>query len=481
MTLRSRFTLALTAVGIFVFGSYALWAYFSERAELRAAATRELAIIGRSLETALGNALRDNQAADVIETLATLETLAPDLDVHVHNAAGGSLARSPGAVPELAIEVAATTARESRAERTTLDREASEPRLIFSAALLSEGTLLGSLSIVRPVDDLTADLSRTRDRLIVMVALFLIATMATGSVLGTIHVSRPIARLLDGIRHVREGNFRNRVRSGHHDELGRLVAEFNSMIGALADERARRETETEARTRLERGLQNVDKLVTIGQLSAGLAHEIGSPLQVLSGRASVLLGHSDPEVRRQAEQLVAQCVRITRIVEQLLSFGRRKAALISPCDLVVSVRAVLELLAGEARRRGVNLVLDTDAGPHFIDGDRDQLQQIALNLIRNALAATPRDGKVVVRVDRLHQLVRISVRDTGAGIDADVRARLFEPFFTTRAAEGGTGLGLSVVKAIADEHRATVDVFSEAGGGAEFVVSFAAREEGSRG
>jgi signal transduction histidine kinase len=194
-----------------------------------------------------------------------------------------------------------------------------------------------------------------------------------------------------------------------------------------------------------------------------------------------LLAHPDPEVHRQAEQLVAQCDRITRVVEQLLSFGRRKAAAVAPCDLAEPVRAVIDLLAGEARRRGIGLAMEVDGRSHRIDGDRDQIQQIALNLVKNALAATPPGGTIAVRIDRVAESVRLCVRDTGAGIDPDTQARLFEPFFTTRASEGGTGLGLAVVRAIADEHRAKVDVYSQPGCGAEFVISFPARVEAGRG
>src|SRR5262249_32945876 len=140
----------------------------------------------------------------------------------------------------------------------------------------------------------------------------------------------------------------------------------------------------------------IDKLVTIGQLSAGLAHEIGSPLQVVSGRASALLEHPEPEVKRQAQQLVHQCDRIARVVEQLLSFGRRRPALIEPCNLVEPVRTVLELLAGEARRYGVELRMEVDSGSHRIEADADQLQQVTLNLVKNALVATPRGGTIVV-------------------------------------------------------------------------------------
>src|SRR5439155_14520263 len=100
------------------------------------------------------------------------------------------------------------------------------------------------------------------------------------------------------------------------------------------------------------------------------------------------------ETRRQAEILVEQTARITRIVDQLLSLGRRRPAVIAPCDLVRPVKTVLELLDGEARRRGVALELQLDGGGCVIDADEDQLQQIVLNLVRNALAATPRGGRI---------------------------------------------------------------------------------------
>jgi signal transduction histidine kinase len=483
MSIRFRFTLALTAVGVLLFGTYALWAYRSERDDLRTAATREIRIIGQSLQTSIGNALRDQHRGDVEETLAALEALAPSVDIHVHDPVGASIARSRGASTDGAVEQLVSGTGASREEIVVFDPQEDPTRLIFTTPLTAEdGTLLGTIAITRPVDDLNADLVRTRDRLILVVVAFFVATIAVGLLLGTVYVKRPIMRLLDGVRQVRQGDFRSRVDpTDRADEIGDLVTELNSMIHALAESRAHTESETEARARLERGLQRVDKLVTIGQLSAGLAHEIGSPLQVLSGRASALLGHVDPEVRRQAELLVAQCERITRVVEQLLSFGRRKAVAIGPCDLGVPVRTVIDLLSGEARRRGVTLGLEVDEGSHEIAGDSDQLQQVALNLVRNALTATPNGGRIIVRVDHVGDSVRLSVRDSGAGIDAATRSRLFEPFFTTHASDGGTGLGLAVVRTIANEHRAKVDVYSEPGCGAEFVVSFPQRGEVLRG
>jgi signal transduction histidine kinase len=408
----------------------------------------------------------------VDEMLAAIEVVSPHLDIHIHDPAGHSLAHSHGAELDMVVESYVGRAAVARTEMVSFEPPAEPTRLIFAAPLVKDGQLLGSVAIARPTDDLVADLERTRTRHIVALIALLISTIGAGLALGTLHVTRPIARLLEGVRHVREGDFRARVKPGRHDEIGRLVDEFNAMIGVLEESRARIEEEAEARSRLEMGLQRVDKLVTIGQLSAGLAHEIGSPLQVLSGRAAELTSHGDPEVRRQASLLVAQCERITRVVEQLLSFGRRKAAVVEPCDLAIPVRAVIDLLAGEARRRGVSLALDVSEGSRRIVGDTDQLQQVTLNLVRNALHVTPSGGTVQVRIDHTDGRVRLIVKDSGPGIDSEAQTRLFEPFFTTRASSGGTGLGLAVVRSIANDHHARIDVRSQAGQGAEFVVSF---------
>ncbi|MBX3160587.1 MAG: HAMP domain-containing protein [Deltaproteobacteria bacterium] len=471
-SIRVRFTLALTAIGVVLFGMYAVIEYRNERGDLRAAAVREIRIIGVSLQVSIGNALRDRQRADVDETLTTLEALEPTVDIHVHAPDGTPIGHSRGAV--LDEELEALAARGLVAELIAFEGG----RLVFAAPLIERDKTLGTVAVVRPLDDLEADLVRTRDRMLWTVVVFLVVTIVTGILLGTVYLTRPVTTLVGGMRHVRAGDFRMPVEQQRRDEIGELVDEFNAMLEALGASRARTLSETEARMRLEDGLRRIDKLVAIGQLSAGLAHEIGSPLQVLSGRAATLCDHPDPEVRRQAGVLVAECDRIARVVEQLLSFGRRRPAVVAPCTLDAPVRTVIDLVGAEARRRGIELTMETDAGPHRIAGDTDQLQQVALNLISNALAATPRGGSVTVRVDRTPDpSVRLSVRDTGRGIGEAMQARLFEPFFTTRAAEGGSGLGLAVVQSIAREHHARIDVHSQLGAGAEFIVTFPVHEE----
>jgi len=475
MSIRLRFTIALTLLGLLLFGGYAVFAYGWEVDDLHDATEREILTLGRSLATSLGNAVRDRQRADIDETLQALESLEPQIFVHVHDVDGREIAHSRGELLDTATEDTARRAVASGHESVDL----GDQRLVYAAPLTNDtGQVIGAIVVDRVIDDLKADLARTRWRLIAFVLAFAVVTMISGILLGTMYIVRPLAAVLDGIAHVRAGDFKSRVALARHDEIGALVDQLNAMVATLGEARLQIEQETEARLRLERGLQGIDKMITIGQLSAGLAHEIGSPLQVLSGRGSALAARStDPETRRQAEIVVEQTARITRIVEQLLSFGRRRPAVIAPCDLARPVKAVLELLDGEARRRGVALVSELDGGDHVISADEDQLQQIVLNLVKNALAATPAGGQITVRVDTdtraTPPAVQLIVRDTGPGVPPELHGKLFEPFFTTRAAEGGTGLGLAVVRAIVAEHGGTIT--ASTGPGAEFTVRFPPR------
>src|SRR2546425_1010953 len=269
--------------------------------------------------------------------------------------------------------------------------------------------------------------------------------------------------------------------------VGAGAGEFDSLVADLRSARERIAREVESRNSLERGLQQVDKLVTIGQLSAGLAHGIGSPLQIMNGRARALLTrpHSPEDVRKNAEILADQTDRIARIVEQLLRFSRRRAVNLSETDLRRPVEAVLDLVDFSARRLGGSLELRCEEKMPPAVLDVDQIQQVILNLLKNALEATPPGGKITISIQRsvleprekgprVHA-ARLVVEDSGCGMSPDVLDKLLEPFFTTRAAQGGTGLGLAVVKAIVLQHGGSVSAASTPGRGSRFTVDLPLR------
>ncbi len=245
------------------------------------------------------------------------------------------------------------------------------------------------------------------------------------------------------------------LRRADLDEVAETRAEFDRLVVALDEARARTAAEVETRRGLERGLERADKLIALGQLSAALAHEIGSPLQILEGRArSLHKNATDPEAtRRVAAMLVEQTERITRIVEQMLSITRPRPRQRAQLDAVELIRRVLSLLELEAKRRAVTLRLDAPAQSRLW-ADGDQLQQVVLNLVRNALEASPRGSTVTITLSGDDAQLELRVGDEGPGVPLEARTQLFDPFFTTKTE--GTGLGLSVVRSIVREHDGDV-------------------------
>ncbi len=295
------------------------------------------------------------------------------------------------------------------------------------------------------------------------------------------YVRRPLLDLVQTMRAVRAGDLSAKVSFQRADEMGAAVSEFNAMVAELGDARRRLIAETEAREALEIALQRTDKLITVGQLSAGLAHEIGSPLQVVNGRARALAARPDipADIRRIAEIVANESDRITRIVEQLLTFARHTTPKRIDVGLREPVRDVVELFELEARRHAVRLEFVCDESLPLVNADAGQVQQVVMNLLRNAVRATPRGGRIHVSLTtqsptggQSEPSVCLAVEDSGEGIPDDVAAHMFEPFFTTRSHSGGTGLGLAIVKSIVDAHRGTITVTPRDGGGTRFALHF---------
>lgn len=486
LSLSSRLTLALSGSALLLLGAGGLWQVRAEEADLRASVARELRLLGRSLQVAFENALRDRQREDVEETLRELERIDPAVDIFVYDRDGALLAASTGAVRRPADRHAMDFAALRYLDDAT--SPSAELRLPLHIA---EDQPPATLVLVQPLSGMRADLDATRGRVVLSAAAFLLVVVVISLTVSRVWVSAPLSRMIDQMRRVRAGDLSTSPSPRRRrDEIGATLDEFDALVEDLARTRNQLEDQEERRRKLELALREVDKLATVGQLAAGLAHEIGSPLQILDGRIAALASKADDpaETRRLAQILREQTRRITRIVSRLTDLARRKTARARVLSPTPPVRAVVELLTGEARRRGVELSLEVADRVPTLYGDPDSLQQIALNLIRNALDATSRGGAVAVRLgagqlDRpdgtREPAFRLEVEDTGRGMSEEERQRAFEPFFTTRAPHG-SGLGLAVVKGILDDQGGRVRAESEVGGGATFTVDLPSGEPGAR-
>jgi two-component system, NtrC family, sensor kinase len=315
-----------------------------------------------------------------------------------------------------------------------------------------------------------------------LVMLGLCAAIAMG--LGFWFVGRPIQALCDKARRVGVGDLSGPLDVRQHDEIGVLATELNAMCEQLGETNRQLGAASEARIAALEQLRHADRLVTVGQLASGVAHELGTPLNVMSGRAKMIARGmvAGDAVADNARIIAEQAARITTIIRQLLDFSRRRAASLGPADLRPIVTRTVELLATLARKRGVTLVVESTEEELAARVDPAMIQQVLTNLVVNGMQAMGEGGRLTVRLARRQgvppvdvdgapgEYATVTVEDEGAGIVPEHLARIFEPFFTTKDVGEGTGLGLSVAYGIVREHGGWIEVQSRPGQGSRFTV-----------
>jgi len=254
-----------------------------------------------------------------------------------------------------------------------------------------------------------------------------------------------------------------------HDEgLTHLNRELAAMSRNLSREFATQETELRG---AEKRARAAEDLASIATLVAGLAHEIGTPMGVIRGHAEALSGAVDGErAQWRLRTILEQIDRISNIIRSLLNIARPREAVVVPVDLPDVLDTALAFLSEKLRRRGVEVERRYEPVPE-LKGDPDKLQQLFLNLFLNAADAMPDGGRLTVSMARNgNREVGIRIADTGVGISGQDLAQLFKPFFTTKPAGRGSGLGLVVAKGIVVDHGGHIEVRSEIGTGTEFSI-----------
>jgi PAS domain S-box-containing protein len=230
-------------------------------------------------------------------------------------------------------------------------------------------------------------------------------------------------------------------------------------------------------SRMTQQLWQTSKLATMGELAAGIAHELNNPLSTLALRAESLLQQlSDDDPKRRAIEVIGQEVeRMGRLVGNLLQFSRRSYQQISTVDVRDEIENSLELVEYHLRSHKVEIVREFGTGLPTIQADRQQLHQVFVNLITNASDAMPQGGKLIVRCvrGRLNDsvdCVKIEFVDSGAGISQTDMQQIWEPFFTTKPEGKGTGLGLAICRRIVEEHHGTISIKSRLGEGTTVLI-----------
>jgi len=294
--------------------------------------------------------------------------------------------------------------------------------------------------------------------------------------------------LIEKTRRVGAGDLTGPFDISRGDEFSELAAALNLMCEQLSAARDQLGRETDARIAALEQLRHADRLTTVGSLAAGMAHELGTPMNVVSVRAELIIEESpSDDAVASAKIIKAQIDKMAGIIRQLLNFARRRVPRKERADLSQLAEQSTQLLGVLAKSKQVEIKLSSSAGPLPADVDAGQIQQVLTNLVVNAIQAMPNGGTIDVSLERgsyrprtaagdgrrgegRGDFARIDVRDEGVGISQDHLHRIFDPFFTTKEVGEGTGLGLSIAYGIVQDHGGWIDVKSVVGQGSCFSV-----------
>jgi two-component system NtrC family sensor kinase len=545
MKIGTRLTLTTVSLVVLTLGLYGTVTVRNRRMELSADSARRLSSIGGLARVAVESTIKDGLYEDLGPLMARWQATASEVHftyIDLSRAApaafqveGDSPARppdggtrstvsttpAPGSQPismlggqTIYVPPSRDPTRQLRLQRVAIEGlpygEAAEIDgrpcyAVMEPIRDSASRIVGALDLVRDEDE---TIRAMRDSVWNIVA----AVGGLGLMLGVIlaltakaTISSPLARLIEAVGDVTRGDLGRVILRERDDEVGDLTARFNEMTGSLREARKEILAGVDAKLALEARLRHSEKLATIGQLAAGIAHEVGTPLNVIGGRARNMAKRAsealeDPaatlqpqDVAKNAGIIAAQTQRITKIIQQLLDFARRPQRARGAVDLGAVVRDTLDFLEHQLAQAGVEARKpvyghepDAPATPE-VPGDSDQLQQVLLNLCVNAIQAMPGGGRLTVELRGLSRrrpgleeaqpgrFVVVAVRDTGVGIPFASRDRIFEPFYSTKTSsseEGpnGTGLGLAVSNGIVKDHDGWIEIDAPDGGGTVFRV-----------
>jgi signal transduction histidine kinase len=488
MRLTLKITIAILLGVVLAFSFHSYLSIQRERTELKERLGREALHLGRSLRVMTTNiwSIAGEQAA--------LRFLS-----HSNIASGAFRVRWVWLGPEMekrfqpqVPENKLSPLSQGKEVSVFLETPAGRDFLVTYLPLRTGGDRLGAIELSKSLDELQGYVQESLRRS----ALLMTATVASGlllmALLGSIWINRPVRKLAEQAERIGRGDFSTAVDVTGRDELGGLAAAIDRMRSQLAASRQAEKEANEARLQALEKLRHTERLATLGHLSAGMAHELGTPLNVIAGRAKLISQQylSPEEAARSARIIGEQAERMNRIISQLLDFARRGQARKQPVELGGLLKGVTELLAPTCRKRAIEMNRPDSGEAVTVEADPGQLQQVLLNLAMNGIQAMPDGGTLALRLMQAENPVRpgaqtaetgpwcaVQVEDQGRGIAPEDLPHIFDPFFTTKDVGEGTGLGLSIAYGIVEEHGGWIEVASTPGQGCLFTVYLPQQEE----
>jgi signal transduction histidine kinase len=389
-----------------------------------------------------------------------------------------------------------TSIRHNQKTETESSGDGKDVFRSFAPLRERDGKIFGAVEVSQELDSPWSIALGFAKSEIALASLAVLLIFLTTYVLYRYMVYRPIGLLTSAMEKAEAGDLNVQAAFSGKDELGKVIGKFNQMVAALnemtkersayqetlqvriaeaTDElKTKNEQLTEANRELwqmSRKLSETERLAAAGQLAAQFAHEVGTPLNLISGHIQLLRSQSNGDYDGRLDIISEQIERIERIVREMLDRTRLVRGRHEPVDLNDVLNRTFDATAPMLEENGVAMVENLAADLPQISGDPDRLQQVFINLIDNAVDAMVGGGelKISTRLEAGEAIVEFS--DNGSGMPEAVRERIFDVLYTTKGASG-TGLGLVVVKQIMQEHDGDIDVTSKPGKGSCFRLHF---------
>lgn len=258
------------------------------------------------------------------------------------------------------------------------------------------------------------------------------------------------------------------------EEQVEALVTFANQAGLAIENASMYERLKKSSQKLEEQLFQSSKLAALGQLSAGIAHELRNPLTSIKVLINSIVNRIEPKesVKEDINVIESEIERMNGIIKQFLDFSRPAELCLTDVDINDILKDTLNLMAYELKEQEVSVSKAFNEELRNISADKEQLKQVFINIILNSIQAMPEGGRLTVKTNSEDKYIKVSVKDTGKGIPENLKHRLFEPFFTTR--QEGLGLGLCIIKRIIDNHKGDIRIESEAGKGTTVIVSLPA-------
>ncbi|OGB93824.1 MAG: hypothetical protein A3H39_00460 [candidate division NC10 bacterium RIFCSPLOWO2_02_FULL_66_22] len=480
LTLRTKFILVVNLLVVLLVGSAAFLMELRQRNAIVEEVKKRALILARGLADASANSLVTYNYVGVEQSLA-VATRSPDVVYAVVLDKEGNIAASSVRSAPIQWLLAGTDVTPPPAGTDPIIRQrripGSSDETVYDVwvpvAIEGSDQRWGTARVGVSLESMHQEIARTRWQ-IAAIGLISLVVGSLSSIVLAQRITKPLQALTRGVAAVGHGDLTQRIDIQTKDELGELAHAFNDMTAQLARVRD-----------LEERLRRADRLAALGTMAAGIAHDIRNPLtSILIFSQLMSLHHDDPDVRQKFDRVVPrELERVQGVIEDMMELARPAALNLEPTNLNEVLTQALELYEEQAATQGVKVAREFDPDLPFCNADRKRLHRCFSNLLANAIQAMAKGGDLAVHTSLVSDvpaaaspsagappdaMIRVTIADTGQGIQPDRLSRIFDPFYTTK--EKGLGLGMAITHRIVEDHTGTIDVQSQVGLGTTFTI-----------